>query len=82
MRDLISLIQVRFPNHHDRVARCLAGDPEFFSICQDYRTCLEAHRHWVCSTAAEADERVKEYQSLIDELENEISAVLQCSSVH
>jgi len=40
MRDLISLIRVRFPHHHDRVARCLAGDPEFLSICEDYRTCL------------------------------------------
>jgi len=82
MRDLISLIQVRFPHHHDRVARCLAGDPEFVSICKDYLTCLEAHSHWVCSNAPEADERTMEYQSLIEELESEISAVLQCSSVH
>lgn len=81
MRDLITLIQVRFPHHHDRVARCLAGDPEFFSICQDYRACLEAHRHWALSNAPEAGKRTMEYQALIQEIENEISTVLQCSSV-
>ena len=54
----------------------MAQDSEFLGLSEDYDTCVNALRYWAQSNAPEAENRVIEYHTLIEEPEEEISQLL------
>jgi len=66
----------RFPDKSHTLARLMAEDQEFFSLCEDYDSCVDAMHYWSKSTEPEAETRIHEYRNLIRELEEEITQVL------
>ena len=54
----------------------MAEDPEFPALCEDYEACVNALRYWARSDAPEARIRVNEYRTLTEELEEEITSLL------
>ena len=54
----------------------MAKDPEFLTLCEDYDACVDALRYWAMAEKPEADTRVKEYHTLIRELQEEITQAL------
>ena len=69
-------IRRRFPEKSETLALLMAEDPEFRAICEDYDDCVHACRYWAQSKDPDAEIRVKEYRTLIKELENEIIEAL------
>jgi hypothetical protein len=69
----------RFAEHGDQVARRLAADSEFRSLCQEYEVCAQALAHW-SQAAQESPDRVTEYTQLLEELEQEIREILETES--
>ena len=65
-------IRKRFPDKGRSIDLLLAEAPEFPSLCEDYDACVDALRYWVNSNEPEAQNRVAEYRTLIQELEDEI----------
>ena len=76
MTDLMDHIRKRFPDKTHTIALAMAADTEFRAICEDYRDCLHALQYWNQSKKPEAEARVKEYRTLINELEDEIVEAL------
>ena len=54
----------------------MGKDPEFVILCEDYNDCVNALRYWGQSKTPEAETRAKEYRTLIEELEEEITRAL------
>jgi hypothetical protein len=52
-------------------------DPTFRAICEDYDACINALQYWTTSEEPEASIRINEYRTLIRELEEEITQLLQ-----
>jgi len=69
-------IRKRFPEKSEIITLLVAEDPEFRAICEDYDDCVHACRYWAQSKEPEAEIRVNEYRTLIQELENEIVEAL------
>jgi uncharacterized protein YdcH (DUF465 family) len=61
-----------FPKFSDLIHEHYRDDNEFRSICRDYADALHAIQTWQQSAKAETPERVKEYQSLVSELQQDI----------
>ena len=76
MTDKAFHIRKRFPDNDPTIDLLMAEDPEFPTLCEDYKACVDAMQHWVKSKEPEAETRVSEYQILIQELEDEIDQVL------
>ena len=66
----------RFPDKSHTLARLMAEDQEFFSLCEDYDSCVDAMHYWSKSTEPEAEIRVNEYRTLAQELEEEVVEAL------
>lgn len=69
-------IRERFPDKSHIIDLLMAEDSEFLTLCEDYDDCVYALRYWAKSKAPEAETRVNEYRTLIEELEEEITQVL------
>ena len=54
----------------------MAKDPEFFALCEDYDTCVNALQYWANSKGPEAEIRVNEYRVIARELEEEVVEAL------
>ena len=54
----------------------MAEDPEFFALCEDYDTCVDALQYWINSKEPEAEIRVNEYRVIARELEEEVVEAL------
>ena len=61
-----------FSNSSDLIREHYRDDDEFRSMCRDYADALHAIKTWQQSGKAEAPKRVKEYQSLVSELQQDI----------
>jgi predicted translin family RNA/ssDNA-binding protein len=61
-----------FSNSSDLIREHYRDDDEFRSMCRDYADALHAIKTWQQSDKAEASKRVKEYQSLVSELQQDI----------
>jgi hypothetical protein len=72
---LFSVIK-RFPDRKEAVKQLFAESEFFQTVCEDYRKCAEALRHWDQSASEEAPVRRKEYASLQKDLEAEILEIL------
>ena len=70
----------RFPDQRSLLAHCMATDPEFYALCQDYEICLKALQYWTASSELEARDRRVEYRTLVHELEEEITDDLKSSN--
>ena len=68
----IFLVIKKFPAHKGVIQRLSEYNDEFLTLCEDYRICKEALEYWNLSDSDKAPERCSEYQSLLNELENEI----------
>jgi len=62
----------RFPDNKEAVIRLFNESETFQSVCEDYRLCTEALRHWNDSASDEAPARREEYAALLRDLEAEI----------
>jgi hypothetical protein len=62
----------RFPDRKDTVKQLFKENETFQSVCEDYRRCAEALRHWNESASEEAPVRREEYATLLRDLEAEI----------
>lgn len=62
----------RFPEHREAIKARFVQNKNFKTLCSDYRECLAALKHWNRSAADEAALRQREYQSLLQELEEEV----------
>ena len=76
MNDKTRHIRERFPDKSHIIDLLMAEDSEFLTVCEDYDVCIYALRYWAKSKAPEAETRVNEYRTLIEELEEEITQVL------
>ena len=65
-----------FPDRGEDIKQLIIESQEFQSICEDYRQCAEALRHWNRSNEKDAPARRQEYESLLQELEDEIRMYL------
>ena len=84
MNDKLRHIRERLKDKSHIMDLLMAEDPEFLTLCEDFDACVNAFRYWADSKAPEAEARVDEYRTLIDELEEEITLMLhkqQCESV-
>lgn len=66
----------RFPEYKEAIKQLFRNDHNFKVLCSDYRRCSKAFEFWSKSDLCEAPQRRKEYESLLAELEMEISANL------
>ena len=66
----------KFPDRGGDIKRLYKESQEFQIICEDYRQCAEALRHWNQSNEKEALARRREYAQLFQELMDEISFYL------
>lgn len=62
----------RFPEYKEAIKAQFELSKNFRNLCSDYRRCLTALQHWNRSAADEAALRQREYQSLLQELEEEV----------
>jgi hypothetical protein len=67
----------RFPEKSHDLALLIAEDPEFRAVCEDYDACINALRYWSECKEPEAEIRVSEYRTLIEELEKEVAEALE-----
>ncbi len=72
IRTSLFAVMERFPRHKAAVRRLFKGNESFQTLCEDYRKCAEALRHWNQSAAEEAVVRREEYTALLRDLEAEI----------
>ena len=68
----IFLVIKKFPEHRGMIQRLSKSNGEFQTLCEDYRMCKEALGYWNISDSDQSLLRIKEYRSLLKELENEI----------
>lgn len=69
-------IRERFPDKKQSIDRLMAEDPEFLALCEDYDICINALQYWSKSTEPEAENRVNEYRTLAQELEEDVVEAL------
>ena len=76
MTDKARAILEQFPEKSHSITHLMDEDPEFLALCEDYDISVKALRHWEKSKEPEAETRVNEYRTLVQELEGEIVAAL------
>ena len=69
-------IRERFPDKKHSIDQLMAEDPEFFALCEDYDTCVNALQYWANSKEPEAEIRVDEYRAIAQQLEEEVVEAL------
>lgn len=62
----------RFPDRKQTIKALFEKSESFQTLCDDYRQCDEALRHWSRSSDEDASARMREYKALLWELEEEI----------
>ena len=73
----LSTVLDRFPDHRETIAQLGKKDKLFRTLCNDYRKCKAALRHWSQSEKDGAEGRREEYEVLLMELEGEILRYLE-----
>ena len=63
----------RFPERKETIKALFKNNESFRTLCEDYRRCGETQQHWKQSSDENAPARVREYEALLHELEEEIS---------
>lgn len=73
--DAITALGRRFPDRARKIRRLQAEDATFRAICEDYGAALDALAHWRAADQS-AQQKAEEYRRLVQELEDEVLAVL------
>jgi len=76
MNEKACYIRDRFPDQCPVIDFLTAVDPNFLALCEEYDVCVKALRYWATSSAPEAEIRVKEYRTIIREIQEEIAETL------
>jgi uncharacterized damage-inducible protein DinB len=69
--ELLSILQSHFPTVGDTIVHRLEKDPIFIEISENYQDCLNALQYWRRSNAPDTQARIREYQTISKELEQE-----------
>ena len=72
----VFIVIKRFPERETVLKRLFKRSESFQTLCEDYRLCTSAVRHWDASLSEEAPARRAEYSALMRELETEIAREL------
>jgi hypothetical protein len=78
---LLSHVFSRFPDQKTVILRLLRDSDSFRTLCRDYQECANALAYWKRTRAEEAPLRRKEYDELLEELDQEIADHLQEESL-
>ena len=62
----------RFPERTEAIKMLFKNNESFKILCKDYHRCGETLQHWNRSLDEVAPARVREYEALLHELEEEI----------
>lgn len=62
----------RFPDRTEPIKALFNNNESFKTLCGDYHRCAEALQYWKQSSDENARARVREYEALLHELEEEI----------
>jgi hypothetical protein len=62
----------RFPERKETIKALFKNNESFRTLCEDYRLCAEALQHWNQSLDEDAPARMREYEALLQQLEEEI----------
>jgi len=62
----------RFPERKETIKALFKNNESFRTLCEDYRRCGETLDHWNRSLDEDALLRMREYETLLRELEEEI----------
>ena len=62
----------RFPEQKETIKALFKNNESFKTLCEDYRLCRESLQHWNQSLDDDAPARMREYEALLRELEEEI----------
>jgi hypothetical protein len=68
---LFSLFK-RFPERMEEFRALLRNSESFKTLCEDYHRCTKARQYWERSLSENAPARMREYEALMHELEEEI----------
>ena len=79
MSDISELVAV-FPANELTVHRLHAKSETFRSICIDYVDATRALEHWK-SMEPPADNKIEDYRGIVDELEQEITALIEKAEI-
>jgi hypothetical protein len=66
-----------FPEAVARIRELFLQNPDFQSLCEDYRECLTHWRYWRQSASEQAPDYCKIYADLLQELEQEVRQFLE-----
>ena len=73
MVDTIELLARRLPTEAGKIRRLFSRDPEFHTVCEDYRDCVAAHERAEPSDPV----RAEKYRQLAAELFAEAKQMLK-----
>ncbi len=76
MNDRDLHIREKFPDQKHALDLLAAQDSEFLAMCEDHDACINALEYWAKSKEPEAETRVNEYRTLVQELQEEIAQAL------
>ena len=77
IKNSVFYVLEKFPGRSDDIKRLFRESEEFQIVCEDYRQCAEALRHWKQSAENDAPARRQEYEGLLRELVEEIRHCLK-----
>ena len=67
----------KFPEAAAMIRQLFQRSPSFRSLCEDYRDCLVAWRHWRRAASEDAPALCLSYAELLGELEEEVRQYLE-----
>ena len=70
-----------FPEAVARIRELFQQNPDFQSLCEDYRECLATWRHWRRAVSEQAPAYCKIYAELLQELDQEVRQFLEPDEV-
>ena len=76
MDDVSYLIVNLFPDRKESILQIFDEDEEFRSLCHDYADAFKAVKYWRKSHEATAQKRVLEYESLTEDLSEDLRRYL------
>ncbi|WP_086998484.1 hypothetical protein [Rhizobium sullae] len=77
----VGFVKSCFQQRAKVIEELAARNEEFRDLCDDFEIANNEEMQWEQSTAPERDERVAEYQELVDSLRTEIEQSLDRASV-
>jgi len=62
----------RFPKRKETIKALFKNNESFRTLCEDYHRCADTLHYWNQTTDEDALARIREYETLLQELEEEI----------